>query len=959
VLRVDRKRAVDDRGGLPRELAALRHRERIGPVGEDAGVVGQARGRLRVRVGGFLEALQRAHRAAEEEPAARIVGLLLHALGEPLDHRDDLGLGGARTRGGRVERLRVAEREVGDEHHRGQQRDDRDRDDPRGALRRLRGGARRRRGELVAEPRDDFLVRPLALVGVDHAGRDVVVELARLVAVDRGGGVGLGGAGPLAGATKQRDDQRRQRRDDERERDQPEQDAGRHRDPQYKAHCKTPRPRYTGPALTLRASLRFRPPPCPTTNARSARPRSSTTGCIRRARSRSRRPSSSPTSATSRSPTRPGVAAACEEIVRDPAEARNLTARGNLIGVVTNGTAVLGLGAIGPLAGKPVMEGKAVLFKKFAGIDCFDIELDERDPDKLVDMICALEPTFGGINLEDIKAPECFYIERMCRERMKIPVFHDDQHGTAIIVGAAVLNGLRVVGKEFADVKLVCSGAGAAALACLDLLVSLGIRRENIWVSDIKGVVYEGRVEEMDDNKARYAQRTDARALKDILPGADIFLGLSAARVLKQEWLAQMAAQPLILALANPEPEIMPDIAKAARPDAVIATGRSDFPNQVNNVLCFPFIFRGALDVGATTINEPMKLAAVRAIADLAMAEQIEVVAHAYNLENIRFGPEYLIPKPFDPRLIVRIAPAVAKAAMESGVATRPIEDFDAYVQRLTQFVYASGLLMKPIFSAAKAEPRRIVYAEGEDERVLRAVQVVVDEGLAKPILVGRPAVLQQRIERFGLRLQAGKDFEAVNPEQDDRYREYWQEYHRLAQRRGISQDYAKIELRRRNTLIGAMMIHMGDADGMLCGMFGTHAMHRRYVDQVIGLKRGVRTYAAMNALMMTNRTIFIADTYVNPDPDRRAARRDHAARGRRDPPLRDHARRSRSCRTRASARATSRRRRRCAHALALVNAMDPELEVDGEMHGDAALSEEVRLGVFPNARSRARPTCS
>jgi len=646
----------------------------------------------------------------------------------------------------------------------------------------------------------------------------------------------------------------------------------------------------------------------------------------------------------------PGVAAACEEIVRDPAEARNLTARGNLIGVVTNGTAVLGLGAIGPLAGKPVMEGKAVLFKKFAGIDCFDIELDERDPDKLVDMICALEPTFGGINLEDIKAPECFYIERMCRERMKIPVFHDDQHGTAIIVGAAVLNGLRVVGKEFADVKLVCSGAGAAALACLDLLVSLGIRRENIWVSDIKGVVYEGRVEEMDDNKARYAQRTDARALKDILPGADIFLGLSAARVLKQEWLAQMAAQPLILALANPEPEIMPDIAKAARPDAVIATGRSDFPNQVNNVLCFPFIFRGALDVGATTINEPMKLAAVRAIADLAMAEQNEVVAHAYNLENIRFGPEYLIPKPFDPRLIVRIAPAVANAAMESGVATRPIEDFDAYVQRLTQFVYASGLLMKPIFSAAKAEPRRIVYAEGEDERVLRAVQVVVDEGLAKPILVGRPAVLQQRIERFGLRLQAGKDFEAVNPEQDDRYREYWQEYHRLAQRRGISQDYAKIELRRRNTLIGAMMIHMGDADGMLCGMFGTHAMHRRYVDQVIGLKRGVRTYAAMNALMMTNRTIFIADTYVNPDPTAeqlaeitllaadeirrfgitpKVALLSHSSFGSSDQPSAAKMR----------------------HALALVNAMDPELEIDGEMHGDAALSEEVRSGIIPNSR--------
>src|SRR5437588_3822974 len=423
----------------------------------------------------------------------------------------------------------------------------------------------------------------------------------------------------------------------------------------------------------------------------------------------------------------PGVAAACDEIVRDPGEASTLTSRGNLVGVVTNGTAVLGLGMIGPLAAKPVMEGKAVLFKKFAGLDCFDIELNERDPDKLIDMIVALEPTFGGINLEDIKAPECFYIERKCRERMKIPVFHDDQHGTAIIVGAAIVNGLRVVGKELANVKLVCSGAGAAALACLDLLVSLGIKRDNIWVSDIKGVVYAGRVEEMDDHKALYVQKTSARKLQEILPGADIFLGLSAARVLKAEWLPSMAKDPLILALANPEPEIMPDIAKAARPDAVIATGRSDFPNQVNNVLCFPFIFRGALDVGATTINEAMKLAAVRAIADLAMAEQSDIVAAAYgDDQELKFGPEYLIPKPFDPRLIVMIAPAVAKAAMDSGVATRPIADFEAYRQRLTQFVYHSGLLMKPIFEAAKKSPKRIVYAEGEDERVLRAGQVVV-----------------------------------------------------------------------------------------------------------------------------------------------------------------------------------------------------------------------------------------
>ena len=647
----------------------------------------------------------------------------------------------------------------------------------------------------------------------------------------------------------------------------------------------------------------------------------------------------------------PGVAAACREIVRDPTEARNLTSRGNLIGVVTNGTAVLGLGAIGPLAGKPVMEGKAVLFKKFAGIDCFDIELDERDPDKLVDMICALEPTFGGINLEDIKAPECFYIERKCRERMKIPVFHDDQHGTAIIVGAAVVNGLRVVGKAFADVKLVCSGAGAAALSCLDLLVSLGVKRENVWVSDIKGVVWAGRTEEMDDNKARYAQATDKRTLKEILPGADVFLGLSAGKVLKPEWLPSMAERPLILALANPEPEIMPDVAKAARPDAVIATGRSDFPNQVNNVLCFPFIFRGALDVGATTINEPMKLAAVRAIADLAMAEQSEIVAHAYNLENIRFGPEYLIPKPFDPRLIVKIAPAVARAAMESGVATRPIADFDAYAEKLTQFVYHSGLLMKPIFSAAKKAPRRIVYAEGEEERVLRAVQVVVDEGLALPILIGRPKVLEQRIERFGLRIAPGRDFEIVNPEWDERrYRSYWQEYYRLTERKGVSQAYAKIEMRRRHTLIGAMMIHMGEADGMLCGTFGTHALHRHYVDQVIGLKPGVKTYAAMNAVLMANRTVFITDTYVNADPTpeelceitllaademRRFGLTPKAA-------LLSH-----------SSFGTSQNpsARKMQAALALIRDRDPDLEVDGEMHGDAALSEEVRLGALPSSR--------
>ena len=646
----------------------------------------------------------------------------------------------------------------------------------------------------------------------------------------------------------------------------------------------------------------------------------------------------------------PGVAAACDEIVRDPAEARNLTARGNLIGVVTNGTAVLGLGAIGPLAAKPVMEGKAVLFKKFAGIDCFDIEIDERDPDKLVEIIAALEPTFGGINLEDIKAPECFYVEQKLRERMKIPVFHDDQHGTAIIVGAAICNGLRVVGKDIAKVKLVCSGAGAAALACLDLLVSLGIRRENIWVSDIAGVVYEGRKQEMDDNKARYAQKTDARKLADLLPGADIFLGLSAARVLKPEWLAKMADQPLIMALANPEPEIMPDVAKKARPDAVIATGRSDFPNQVNNVLCFPFIFRGALDVGATTVNEAMKLATVRALADLAMAEQSDIVAQAYNIENLHFGPEYLIPKPFDPRLIVQIAPAVAKAAMDSGVATRPITDFAAYRERLMQFVYSSSLLMKPIFTSAKEDPKRIVFAEGEDERVMRAVQVVVDEGIAKPILIGRPAIIEQNIERFGLRIKPGKHFEIINPESDTRYRAYWSEYYKLTQRMGVSQQYAKIEMRSKQTLIGAMTIHMGDADGMLCGMFGTHDLHRHYVHQVIGLRKGVKVCAAMNAVIMQSRTIFISDTYVNVDPTAEQIAEitllaaDEIRRFGIAPKvaLLSHSSFGSSAHPQA---------RKMQAALALLNLMDPDLEVEGEMHGDAALDEAIRMRAFPNSR--------
>jgi len=646
----------------------------------------------------------------------------------------------------------------------------------------------------------------------------------------------------------------------------------------------------------------------------------------------------------------PGVAAACEEIVRDPAEASTLTARANLVAVVTNGTAVLGLGPIGPLAAKPVMEGKAVLFKKFAGIDVFDIELAERDPDKLVDIIAALEPTFGGINLEDIKAPECFYVERKLRERMKIPVFHDDQHGTAIIVGAAMMNGLRVVGKRMDEVKLVCSGAGAAALACLDLVVSLGVRRENVWVSDIAGVVYEGRTVEMDPNKARYARATKARTLGEIIDQADVFLGLSAGKVLSPEMVSRMAPRPFILALANPEPEIQPDLAKQARPDAVIATGRSDFPNQVNNVLCFPFIFRGALDVGATQINEAMKLAAVRAIADLAMAEQSEVVTAAYGDHDLRFGPDYLIPRPFDPRLITTIAPAVAQAAMDSGVATRPIKDFDAYRTELQQFVYASGFVMRPLYSAAKANPRRVVYAEGEDDRVLRAAQVAVDEGLARPILVGRPAVIERRIERQGLRLKAGSDFDLINPEWDARYREYWEEYHRMACRRGVSEQYAKLEMRRRHTLIGAMMIHRGEADGMLCGTYGTHGHHLHYIEQVIGRRQGVEHFYAMNALMVPGRTLFICDTYVNYDPTAeqiaemtslaaeeirrfgltpRAALVSHSSFGTHDTPSAIKLRR----------------------ALELINLQTPELEVDGEMQGDAALSEAVRKRALSSTR--------
>jgi len=648
----------------------------------------------------------------------------------------------------------------------------------------------------------------------------------------------------------------------------------------------------------------------------------------------------------------PGVAAACEEIVRDPAQAMALTSRANLIAVITNGTAVLGLGAIGPLAAKPVMEGKSVLFKKFAGIDCFDIEVNERDPDKLVDIIASLEPTFGGINLEDIKAPECFIVERKLRARLKIPVFHDDQHGTAITVGAAILNGLKVVGKELAQVKLVASGAGAAALACLDLLVKMGLPPEHITVTDIKGVVYRGRKEEMDPDKERYAKDTRARKLDDVIAGADVFLGLSAGGVLKPEMVKKMAARPLILALANPEPEIRPELAKQARPDSVIATGRSDYPNQVNNVLCFPFIFRGALDVGATTITTEMELAAVHAIAGLAQAETSEQVALAYGIETISFGAEYLIPRPFDPRLIARVAPAVARAAMDSGVATRPISDLDAYRESLAQFVYHSGLIMKPLFAAAKAQPKRVVYAEGEDERVLRAVQIVVDEGMAQPVLIGRPQVIEQRIERLGLRVKSDRDFNLVNPEIDPRYRDYWSSYHRMVERKGVSPEYAKLEMRRRNTLIGAMLMHKGEADGMLCGTFGTHALHLHYVDQVIGLAPGIRHYAAMNALVMPNRTVFICDTYVTPDPDAEdiaemtVLAAEEVKRFGLAPKVA-----LLSASNFGSLELPSMRKMQ--RALAILRERAPDLEVEGEMHGDAALSEEIRLKVFPNSRLR------
>ena len=648
----------------------------------------------------------------------------------------------------------------------------------------------------------------------------------------------------------------------------------------------------------------------------------------------------------------PGVAAPCEEIVKDPANAFKYTARGNLVGVITNGTAVLGLGNIGPLASKPVMEGKAVLFKKFAGIDVFDIEVNENDPEKLVEIIAALEPTFGGINLEDIKAPDCFVVERKLRARMKIPVFHDDQHGTAIVVAAAILNGLKVVGKDASHVKLVTSGAGAAALACLDLLVELGIPRKNIWVTDLAGVAYKGRKELMDPEKEPFCQETDLRTLDDVIAGADIFLGLSAGGVLKQEMVKKMADKPLIFASANPTPEILPEEVKAVRPDAVMATGRTDYPNQVNNVLCFPFIFRGALDVGATTITRGMEVAAVKAVAELARAEQSEVVTSVYGIENLSFGPEYLIPKPFDPRLLTVIAPAVAKAAMDDGVASRPIKDFDAYRNQLQQFVYHSGTLMKPLFSIAKRVPanqKRIVFAEGEDERVLRAVQIIIDEHLATPILIGRPAVIEHRIVKFGLRMRVGEDFEIVNPENDPRYRDFWQTYLGLTERKGVTTSFAKLEMRRRNTLIGSIMIIKGMADGMICGTVSNSATHLKYIDEVVGHEPGAKVYGAMSGLILPGRQVFLVDTHINIDPtaEELAELTLMAASEMRKLGLAPKvALLSHS--NFGSSNAPSAIKMR--EVLALIQKADPTLEVDGEMHGDSALDATIRSGAVTSS---------
>ncbi|MBN9369567.1 MULTISPECIES: NADP-dependent malic enzyme [unclassified Hydrogenophaga] len=640
----------------------------------------------------------------------------------------------------------------------------------------------------------------------------------------------------------------------------------------------------------------------------------------------------------------PGVAYPCLEIQADPNKAADYTSRGNLVGVITNGTAVLGLGDIGPLAGKPVMEGKGCLFKKFAGIDVFDIELAERDPDKLVDIIAALEPTLGGINLEDIKAPECFYVEKKLRERLNIPVFHDDQHGTAIISAAALINGLELVGKAIGDVTVAVSGAGAAAIACLDVMVGLGVSRDRIYVCDSKGVLYQGRPGGMDESKQRYAQATDKRTLADAVNGADVFLGCSAPGVMTAEMVKTMAAKPIILALANPEPEIRPELAKAVRPDCIIATGRSDYPNQVNNVLCFPYIFRGALDCGATRITEEMKLACVRQIADLVKSETSEEVANAYAGQELSFGPDYLIPKPFDSRLILRIAPAVAQAAADSGVATRPIADMDAYRQQLGRFVYQTGILMQPVFNAAKAQPKkqRVAYADGEDERALRAAQMAIDDGLAHPILIGRPAVIEARIAKAGLRMRLGVDVENVNPEDDPRFRQYWEHYHQLMGRQGATPEVAKAAVRRSNTIIGSLMISLGDADALICGLVGSYMTHLERIDSILGRREGAKLYAAVNALMTDRGPVFIADTYVNEDPSAEelaeiAAMAAHAVqRFGHQPRVAFLSHSSYGSSKRASAR-------KMARARDLFVASHPGIECDGELHGDAALQPEIR----------------
>lgn len=652
----------------------------------------------------------------------------------------------------------------------------------------------------------------------------------------------------------------------------------------------------------------------------------------------------------------PGVASACLEIVADPANAFKYTSRGNLVGVITNGTAVLGLGNIGPLASKPVMEGKAVLFKKFAGIDVFDIELNQNDPDKLVEAIAALEPTFGGINLEDIKAPDCFYVERKLRERLKIPVFHDDQHGTAIVVGAAITNGLKIVNKDIKDVKLVTSGAGAAALACLKLLVDLGMRVENIWVTDLVGVVYTGRKELMDPDKDVFAKDTQARKLIDVIADADILLGLSAGGVVTQEMVKKMAPKPLVFVLANPTPEIHPAEVIESRPDAIIATGRTDYPNQVNNVLCFPFIFRGALDVGATTITREMEIAAVNSIAELARAEQSDVVASAYGTSNLSFGPDYLIPKPFDPRLITIISPAVAKAAMDSGVATRPITDWAAYQAQLEQFVYHSGTIMKPLFSAAKKIPnsqKRIVFCEGEDERILRATQVLVDEGILVPILIGRPALIERRIERLGLRLERNVDYTITDPAQDERFNDYWETFYELTKRKGVTESYAKLEVRRRSTLIGSLMVSKNHADGMICGIVGNPSAHLHYIDEVIGHEPGASVYAAMNALVLPTRQLFIVDTHINYDPTAQelaqitclAAAEMRSFNITPKVALLSHSNFG------SSNQASALKMR---EVLAILRQTDPDLEVDGEMHGDSALSDKIRMSIIKDTTLRS-----